>query len=486
MNILMAASEAVPFCKTGGLADVVGALARILGRMGHRVVLFLPAYKVIETGSKSLKPVPGQFWIPIGDDLVAASLLHTSWEGVEVYFVRNPKYFSRKSLYREDDKDYSDNDERFIFFSRAVLEGAKLVGFKPDVIHCHDWQTALIPAYLRTLYRSDAYYARTANLLTIHNIAHQGVFAKDTLFLADFGWADFTPERLEYYGKFNFLKAGLVFADVLNTVSPNYAKEIQGLPEFGCGLEGVLRKRAADLHGVLNGIDVDVWNPEKDINTAARFGIKNFREGKRTNKAAFQKQTGLALRPDVPLIGIISRLDPQKGLDVAVEAIPKFLAKGAQIAILGTGDKEHIQAFADLAQQYPSSVFFRSVFNEAWSHQSYAASDLFLMPSRFEPCGLGQMLAMRYGSVPIVTHTGGLADTVRELPEARSPQNGFVAAACTLEEISAAMARALKAFAKPESWRKIVRDGMGSDFSWERSVSRYLELYRQAVSKIKE
>src|SRR5208282_4966839 len=269
MNILMAASEAVPFCKTGGLADVVGALARILRRMGHRVVLFLPNYKSIEGGPYSLKPIPGRYWIPIGDDLIAASLLHTTWEGVEVYFVANQKYFSRDDLYQDEGKDYPDNDERFIFFSRAVLEGAKLIGFKPDVIHCHDWQVALLPAYLRTLYRTDAYYVGTASLLTIHNIAYQGVFNKDTLFLTGFGWTDFVPERLEYYGGLNFLKAGLVFADLLNTVSPTYAREIQDSPEFGRGLEGVLRKRSADLHGILNGIDVDVWNPEKDTALAS-------------------------------------------------------------------------------------------------------------------------------------------------------------------------------------------------------------------------
>lgn len=478
----MAAGEAVPFCKTGGLADVVGALAQALGRMGHDVRLFLPGYRAVEGGGHSLKAVPGRYQIPVGDGLVPATLSSVTWGAVTVYLVQCPKYYARDGMYLEAGKDYEDNDERFIFFARATIEGAKYIGFKPDILHCHDWQAALIPAYLRTHYRIDAYYARAASVLTLHNMAYQGLFSKDTLFLAGFGWSDFTPERLEYYGGFNFLKAGLVYADALTTVSPTYAVEIQSASEHGRGLEGVLRRRAGSLSGILNGIDTDLWNPETDSFLAGNYGMERVFEGKRANREALGRECGLAPGARGPLVGIVSRFDPQKGLDVALEILPELLRRGAQAAVLGSGQAGLQDAFSKLAREAPGAVCFRGGFDEAAAHRIYAACDLFLMPSRFEPCGLGQMIAMRYGALPVVTRTGGLADTVQEEPREGAPPNGFVAPRCRKEDVAAALGRALDLYGRRAAWKARVAQAMSEDHSWERSARLYLAAYERACA----
>lgn len=482
MDILFAAGEAVPFCKTGGLADVVGALGQALGRMGHRVCLFLPAYRAVEETGRPLKRVSGRYWVPVGEQTVPATLLAMDWGAATAYFVEHPGYFHRDGLYQESGKDYEDNDERFVFFARAALEGAKYVGFKPEVVHAHDWQAGLLPAYLKTLYRTDGFYARAASVITIHNIAYQGMFSKDALFLAGFGWADFTPERLEYYGGFNFLKAGLVFADVLTTVSPTYASEIRSSPDFGRGLEGVLRHRSSDLVGILNGIDTRAWDPATDPRLARNFGPSDARAGKAANKAALRKECGLA-SGEGPLLGIVSRLDLQKGLDVVLALVPRLLERGVQLAVLGTGDSQLQQGFARAAVRHRKAVHFRADFDEPFAHRVYAASDLFLMPSRFEPCGLGQLIAMRYGALPVVTRTGGLADTVREAP-AEGPANGFAASRCSPEEYGAALDRALDAWADSKAWEAMMANAMGRDSSWERSAGLYVDVYRRAEGSV--
>lgn len=482
MNILLAASEAVPFCKTGGLADVTGALAQVLSRLGHDVRLFLPCYRAVESRTPTLRALPGQFLIPVGDDILPASLLSTTWGSATAYFIQSSKYFAREGLYQEAGKDYEDNDERFIYFSRAVLEAAKFLGFKPDIIHCHDWQTGLIPAYLKTLYRIDAFYVRTASLLTIHNIAYQGMFTKHALFLAGFGWTDFTPDRLEYYGGLNFLKAGLVFADTLNTVSPTYAREIQSSAEFGRGMEGLLRHRSRELHGVLNGIDVDFWNPETDNLLTRNYAAADLITGKAANKAALQKDCGFA-ENGAPVVGIVSRLDAQKGLDVVIDLAPWLISKGARLVVLGTGDPQLQQAMQKLADSNKGFVCFRHGYDEPFAHKIYAGADLFLMPSRFEPCGLGQMIAMRYGTLPVVTRTGGLADTVRESEEASKPANGFMAERCSQDDVRSALERALALYARRDDWTARVKNAMAFDGSWKSSASVYLDLYQKAQGK---
>ncbi len=481
MKILMASSEAVPFCKTGGLADVVGALTQIFSRRGHQVCLFLPRYKTIHSGEFDIKPVAGSYAIPIGDDIERASLAWTQWGDASVYFVESPKYFSRDGLYGAEGKDYEDNDERFLFFSRAVLEGAKFVDFRPDVVHCHDWQTALLPAYLKLLYHIDAFYAKTGTLLTLHNLAYQGVFAKDSLYLAGFGWTHFTPDRLEYYGGFNFLKAGLVYADRLNTVSPTYAREIQESAVFGRGLDGVLRQRSADLRGILNGIDLDAWNPETDKALPKTYGAKDAEAGKAACKAAMRKECKLADSGRSPLLGVVSRLDPQKGLDLVVESIPRLVESGAQLVVLGDGLPELRDDFRRLATRFPLAVYLHSSFDEAFAHRVYGAADLFLMPSRFEPCGLGQMIALRYGAVPVTTKTGGLADTVREAAD-HGPANGFVAEHPTAGDLWGALERALAAYHRPGEWGARVKAAMAADYSWDRSAESYEALCREITA----
>ena len=314
MKILVAASEAFPFCKTGGLGDVVGALAQVFSRVeGNEVVLFIPRYRSIGGSAFSLKAVGGSFLIPVANRVETATMSHVQWGKVSVYFIENPKYFDRPGIYRANFGDYEDNDERFIFFSRAVLEGAKFIGFKPDIIHTHDWQTGLVSAYLGTLYRIDSFFAKTASVFTVNNIAYQGMFPKETVLKAGFSWADFTPEKLEFYGGLNYMKAGIVFADIVTTVSPTYASEIPFKPEFGKGLEGVLKARNAAFFGILNGIDEEIWDPATDTFIERGYERKSFLKGKAACKKALQHELGLEESRDVPLAGVVSRLDHQKG-----------------------------------------------------------------------------------------------------------------------------------------------------------------------------
>jgi starch synthase len=473
MKILLAASESVPFCKTGGLADVVGALSRKLGAAGHDVRLFLPKYRAVSglPRQESAQALA----VSLGPQRIDAGLRSVQWGPVSVHFIDCPPLFDREGLYTVSGKDHPDNDLRFSLFSKAVLEGAKAIGFKPDVIHCHDWQTALIPAYLKRHYASDPFFSSTACVLTIHNIAYQGLFPAEAAAKAGFEQADMTPERFEYFGKFSFLKAGLVTADILSTVSPTYAGEIQG-PERGFGMEGVLSARKADLNGILNGIDIESWDPGRDPALPERFTAADWRRGKESNRRALSAECGLA-GPDLPLIGIVSRLDHQKGLDLAIAALTPRLER-CRLVVLGDGDPALRQSFKDLARRRPGAVHFHSGFDDPFARRVYAGSDLFLMPSRFEPCGLGQLIAMRYGAVPVVSRTGGLADTVSEGPGG----NGFLCAAGDAEDLERALDRALAAV-RGASWDALVARAMGGDFSWERSVALYVELYRRAGRK---
>jgi len=486
MRILVAASEAVPFCKSGGLADVVGTLARIFSQRGHEVVLFLPKYQAIDRTPLPACRLAGSFLVLIGDHAEPAHLFETRLDGVRVLLVDCPKYYDRPGLYGTPDGDYPDNDERFIFFSRAVVEGAKFIDFQPDILHCHDWQAALLPAYLKTLHRADGFYARAGTLLTVHNFAYQGSFSRDSLFLAGFGWADFTPDRLEYYGGFNLLKAGLVFADLINTVSPTYARQTQDSSEYGRGLEGVLRHRAADYVGILNGIDTDYWNPQTDTFLHRRYGPRGLAAGKRANKEFLRKSLGLDGDPDVPLAGVVSRLDPQKGLDLVLAILPPLLAaRKVQLVLLGNGQRELAEAFARLAQEHPGAVHVGPGFDEGLAHRIYAGADLLLVPSRFEPCGLTQMIAMRYGTIPVVTRTGGLADSVIDAGSDPEKGNGFVADSPTPDAVRGALQGALAAFRNRARWQRFLANAVAADFSWMRPVEAYLEIFQRILVKVR-
>ncbi|MCM2268049.1 MAG: glycogen synthase GlgA [Elusimicrobiales bacterium] len=482
MKILIAASEAFPFCKTGGLADVTGALAQVFSRgEGSEVVLFLPRYRNVGGGAFSPKATGGSFLIPVGGRMETATMSRVQWGKVAVYFIENPKFFDRPGIYRTAAGDYEDNDERFLFFSRAVLEGAKFIGFKPDVIHCHDWQTGLVPAYLRTLYRIDSFFAKTASVFTIHNIAYQGMFGKETLLKAGFSWLDFTPERLEFYGGVNYMKSALVFADLITTVSPTYASEIQYRPEFGHGLEGVLKHRTSDLFGILNGIDEEIWDPATDTFLERGYELKSFQRGKAAAKKALQKELGLEENKDLILAGVVSRLDQQKGLDVLLKAAPDFVDK-MQFVVLGAGDPGLADAFGALAAAKPKRVAFKTGMDEALAHKIYGASDIFLMPSRFEPCGLSQMISMRYGALPVVTRTGGLKDTVFYNGEPKD-SNGFAIDNADPAQLHSVLGHIVSLYGWRENWNMMVRNAMRGDFAWGKSAEAYLKLFNIAVQR---
>lgn len=478
MNIVMAASEAFPFCKTGGLADVVGALSQQLGmRKGNKVILFLPQYRNLSRVA-SLKVVPGVYLIPIGGRIEQVTLSYINWGTVIVFFIGNRKYFDRPDLYRTKAGEYPDNDERFILFCRAVLEGCKFVGFRPDIIHCHDWQTGLIPAYLKTVYKLDAFYTRTRSLFTIHNIAYQGHFPYSAYEKAGFHPVDYTPDKFEYYGGISFLKSGIVFADNVNTVSPNYAREVQNDPAKGFGLEGLLRFRSKNFCGIVNGIDTEIWDPETDPILPMGYDAFEFQRGKTACKMALLEECGLEQNPQKPVVGVVSRLDYQKGLDTAVNVIERYKGR-VLFTILGAGDPKLEKAYQALASNNPSCVAYRGRLDEELAHKIYAGADLFLMPSRFEPCGLSQLIAMKYGTLPVVSRVGGLADTVKGYPA--SDATGFFIDPLSEAGICAALDTALKAYADKKQWFKLVKNAMAADNSWDKSAQEYINLYHKTI-----
>lgn len=478
MNIVMAASEAFPFCKTGGLADVVGALSQQLGmRKGNKVILFLPQYRNLSRVA-SLKVVPGVYLIPIGGRIEQVTLSYINWGTVIVFFIGNRKYFDRPDLYRTKAGEYPDNDERFILFCRAVLEGCKFVGFRPDIIHCHDWQTGLIPAYLKTVYKLDAFYTRTRSLFTIHNIAYQGHFPYSAYEKAGFHPVDYTPDKFEYYGGISFLKSGIVFADNVNTVSPNYAREVQNDPAKGFGLEGLLRFRSKNFCGIVNGIDTEIWDPETDPILPMGYDAFEFQRGKTACKMALLEECGLEQNPQKPVVGVVSRLDYQKGLDTAVNVIERYKGR-VLFTILGAGDPKLEKAYQELARNNPSCVAYRGRLDEELAHKIYAGADLFLMPSRFEPCGLSQLIAMKYGTLPVVSRVGGLADTVKGYPA--SDATGFFIDPLSEDGICAALDTALQAYADKKQWFKLVKNAMAADNSWDKSAQEYINLYHKTI-----
>jgi starch synthase len=478
MKIAVCASEAFPFCKTGGLADVVGALSTFLSRneMVESLVLFLPKYRDIGKTAFSPKKISGSFVIPVADRFESANLYLVEWGRVKVYLIDNPRYFDRPGLYRSESGEFSDNDERFIFFQRAVLEGCKFIDFKPDIIFCHDWQAGLIPAYLRTLYNIDAFFAKTKTAFTIHNIAYQGMFAKDTFIKAGFSWFDFTPDKLEYYGGINFMKAGINYANIITTVSPTYAIEITQNPQISRGLEGVLNYRKKDLYGILNGIDTEVWDPATDTFIYRGYDVKTFWRGKPFCKKKFQQEMGLKQDKNTILAGCVSRLDWQKGIDIIADVIPDFMGR-MQFVVLGSGDKGLSERLKKISDENRESFVFVNDFNEELAHKIYASSDIFLMPSRFEPCGLSQMISSRYGSVAVVNSVGGLKDTINYYPDDLMKSNGFVFDGATASNLKSMLGHIISVYGSKEIWNNLIRNAMKTDFSWSNSVLQYTKLF---------
>jgi len=481
LKILLVSPEVVPFAKTGGLADVAGALPKALARLGHDVRVFLPYYRMVREQGFKPELVYRGLLVPISSRQEPADIYETSIDGrVPVYLLGQDKYYDRPELYRTPQGDYADNAERFIYFSRAALEMLKAVGFQPDVIHCNDWQTGLIPVYLKSLYREDGFFGRTGTLFTIHNIAYQGSFWHLDMHLTGLGWEYFVPDWIEFYGRINLLKAGILHADVVSTVSKKYSQEIQ-TPEYGHGLEGVLQARSNDLYGIVNGVDYSVFDPSQDKYIPCRYDAEHL-EGKWENKRALQEEYGLPVA-DKPLIGIISRLDTQKGFDLVAEVIDEIMQLDLQLVLLGTGMEEFHTMFLNIAQKYPDKAGVKIAYDAKLAQLIYAGSDMFLMPSRYEPCGLGQLISLRYGTIPIVRATGGLVDTIQDYDPKTGEGNGFVFYEYQSSKLVETIRRALEVYQRREEWKVLMRRGMKLDFSWEQSAREYVKLYQLAVEK---
>lgn len=489
IKVLFVASEAVPFAKTGGLADVAGALPKVLFQLGHDVRLIMPKYETIKDTKYKIREVIRlrNIKVPLGDQIHAINIKSAFIPDsrVQVYFVEHPSLFSRQGLYvdPETGKDYPDNDARFLLLARTALETAKTLSWQPDIIHCNDWQTAAIPLYLKTLYKEDGFFNGTRTILSIHNVGYQGNFPPSTLKLSGLPDNLFYPmSPVEFFGQFSFLKAGIEFADVITTVSETYAKEIQSSPEYGYGLEGVLHDRHDDLFGILNGIDTEIWNPELDRLIARPYSKKNL-DGKLENKKALLDQCGLKFDPKIPIIGNISRLADQKGFDLIAEVLDVIAALPVQMVVLGTGDQKYHDLFTSAAKKYPDKFSVHLMFNNQLAHLIEAGSDCFLMPSRYEPCGLNQMYSFMYGTVPIVRATGGLADTVSDVNRHPNTGTGFVFKDYGSSRMLDAIKRALKYFKDQSAWHKLQIRGMSQDFSWLKSAKRYVEIYQLALKK---
>jgi starch synthase len=513
-RLLIAASEVVGFAKTGGLADVAGSLPRALARRGHQCAIILPLYSCARAGKIPLSPTEQSFSVSIGDRKIPGSL----WQAVlpdssvPVYLVEQPGYFERddpgqgRGLYQYtlpngQKRDYPDNSERFIFFCRAVLETLRLLDYWPDVLHSNDWQTGLVPVYLREEYSRHlppplrARYENIHTVFTIHNLAYQGLFWHWDMPLTGLDWRLFNYRQLEFYGRINFLKAGIVFSDLLTTVSPSYAKEIQ-TPYYGCGLEGVLAERRDRLYGIVNGVDYSQWDPGIDPNLVANFDVDSVSQKKPLCKAALQRRFGLPEELRTPLVGVVSRLVDQKGIHLVVRVAEVLLASSQiavapagssaiQLVVLGEGDPIYHRLLMDLRAKYPDRVGLALGFDEPLAHQIEGGVDIFLMPSQFEPSGLNQLYSLKYGTVPVVRATGGLADTVVDYtPEklAAGQATGFTFVPFTVASFLATVQRALDLYHHhPEIWLRLMRNGMRQDWSWDRSAAEYERLYLKLV-----
>ncbi len=481
MEIVFVASEMVPFATTGGLGDVLGSLPREIAKLGHRVSVFLPKYKKISQKKLTLDLVAESIQIPLGAEIEPANIFSYRNNELNIYLIEHSEYFDRDELYGTPMGDYPDNDRRFTFFDRAVVEGLKKLKIKPDIIHCHDWQTGLIPVYLKTLYQADPFFKKTKTVFTIHNLAYQGNFPPDSVPLTGLSWEEFKFDRLEFYGKISFMKGGLVYSDVLTTVSERYAQEIQS-PGFGCGLEAVLARRKENLFGIINGINPEEWNPEKDSDIEAHFSAKNLK-GKKKCKEVLQKENHLKVDEVVPVFGFIGRLVDQKGLDILAPAVEEMAKQNWQLIILGTGDEEFHKALRVLHKRHPEHLGLNITFDLKMAKRIYSGCDFFLTPSRFEPCGLGPMFALRFGTIPIVRETGGLADQVHEFNPKTGSGNGFIFPGYKTEDLLVAMRRAVSIFQNAKAMTKLIKNGMACDFSWESSAKKYAQLYEKAERK---
>ena len=474
MHIAFVASECVPFSKTGGLADVVGALPRALAAAGHQVSVYLPRYRM--TKLPDAQTVVRSITVPFDDRYRFCSVVTGgSHSGIKFYFVDYPPYFDRDALYGTPAGDYPDNAERFALFSRAVLEASKVLGV-PQVFHCHDWQSALVPVMLRTLYSEDPAFRDVGTVFTIHNMGYQGLFPPEILPLLMLPWDLFTISKMEFFGQVNFLKGALVFSDFITTVSRKYSQEIQ-TTEYGFGLEGVLRNRAATVTGILNGVDYDEWSPQTDKFIAAHYSPEDL-SGKTVCKRDLLAAFGVdPADPTWPVIGIVSRFAAQKGFDLISQIMDRLAREDMIVVALGAGDKVYEEMFRRLHKQFPQKIAVKVAYDNAIAHKIEAGSDMFLMPSRYEPCGLNQIYSLKYGTVPVVRATGGLDDTIEPWDARTGRGTGFKFTEYNGESLLLTIKQALQAFRDQSSWQTLMRNGMSKDFSWNASAKEYVRIY---------
>ena len=467
MNVAFCSSEVFPFAKTGGLADVSGALPIALHRLGVDIRIFLPLYGSIDVKKFKLRSLSDK-------------VMTTELDGVPVYFLKHDAYFAREGLYGDAQGDFPDNLERYAWFCREVFEQCKTLSFMPNVFHCNEWETALIPVYLKEKWLRDNFFKKTKTMMTVHNMAYQGLFDKEKFSVLGLGASTYKPETFGFYDRISLLKAGIVYSDLLNTVSPQYAKEIQ-TQEFGCGLEEVIKNHNGGVKGILNGLDSTVWNPATDIYLEKKYDRFRWQEGKKINKTVLQKVLGLPQRSDVPVMSFIGRLSHQKGMELIIENLGRFLKEDIQIVIQGVGEavyQRELEAF--ISDRNKIVLVFE--YNEPMAHRIYAGSDIFLMPSLFEPCGLTQMISLMYGTAPVVSSTGGLVDTIAPFDGKTGTGNGFRFSPLNAGAFYKEVLHALEVFQRKADWEKLIENGFTGDFTWDHSAQEYKRSYACVLS----
>ncbi len=483
LSVLFVTPEAVPFAKTGGLADVAGALPKFIEPLGCKLILVMPCYRGVRHSGLPLQYLGEEIEVPLGNETIRADIYQGQLtQNIPVYFIGREEFFDREYLYGTSRGDYFDNAERFIFFSRAALILAQHIGFSPEIIHHHEWQTGLIPAYLESIYRADPFFSHTASVFTIHNIAYQGLFKKEKFWITGLPIEMYNPEGIEFWERINLMKSGIVYADVINTVSQKYAEEIQ-TSEYGYGLDGILKKRGGDLYGILNGVDYQDWDPSCDAHLVADYNLNDL-SGKRECKKDLLKEFHLpSSLENAPLLGMISRLADQKGFDLLAEILEELFTLDIGFVLLGTGEQKYHDLFHQVAQKYPQKAGIRLTYDDPLAHKIEAGCDLFLMPSKYEPCGLNQIYSLKYGTIPLVRATGGLDDTIVNYSPTTRRGNGFKFTRYDAKEFLDHIKSAIGFYSQPEHWRQLIRNAMMSDFSWKRSAAAYLQLYRRALEK---
>ncbi|MBN1405337.1 MAG: glycogen synthase GlgA [Candidatus Omnitrophica bacterium] len=481
LNIAIVSSEIVPFAKTGGLADVIGSLPAELSGLKCNVKVFMPYYRAAKKENFGISLAKNNLNVCMQGKDFGFSLYQCKSKGVDFYFIKKDEYFDREFLYGTPQGDYPDNAQRFGFFANAVLESLTFLKFKADVINCNDWQSALIPFYVRFKLKDSALFKKTKTLFTVHNLAYQGLFPREIMPTLDIGYEFFTPEALEFYGKFSFMKAGIIYSDAVSTVSSGYAKEIL-TKEFGCGLEGLLYTKKDSLFGILNGVDYSQWSPGADKFIVSNYDVKALK-----NKAECKKdllvQMGLPVSPERCLLGQVGRLAHQKGMDLIVDSIEDIIKLSCNLVVLGAGDEQYHRVLTALSKKYPKNISVKIGFDNALAHKIEAGSDMFLMPSRYEPCGLNQMYSLKYGTIPLVRATGGLDDTITDYTRDPARGNGFKFKEATKEGFLGALKSAVCVYSDKNHWKKLMARAMGFDFSWKRSAQEYIKLYTALIKK---